>query len=284
MMDIKTVLILGAGQMGRGIAQTFATSDFSVYLMDLNPFSLEKAAKNMQDSIEKLIKKEKISEAQGKKALSLIHYVNSLEDGACKSQFVIEAVSEEEKVKEKIFRDINSLFDEKAIFASNTSSIPITRLASYSGRPAQFIGMHFMNPVPLMKLVEIIPGLATSQETIDLTLLLAKKLGKQVTLSKDYPGFVINRILMPMINEAFTVLMEGIASAEDIDCAMQLGTNHPMGPLALADFIGLDTCLSILEIMHKDLGDPRYRPNALLRQYVNAGWFGKKAGRGVYFY
>jgi 3-hydroxybutyryl-CoA dehydrogenase len=197
---------------------------------------------------------------------------------------VIEAIVENEAIKRDLFHELDKILGPDAIIATNTSSLPITRLASATKRPDRFIGMHFMNPVPLMKLVEVIPGMATSESTVNRIVKLAQDLGKEVSRSKDYPGFVVNRILMPMINEAFTALMEGVASPEDIDKGMKLGTNQPMGPLTLADFIGLDTCLAIMRVLHDGLGDPRYRPSPLLVQYVDAGWFGRKSGRGVYQY
>ena len=274
--------IVGAGQMGRGIAQICASSGFQVMLMDLNSAALEKAKGHIKGSLEKLHKKGKISKEEQDQGLT-IKFTDQLKD-LTDQDLIIEAIVENEAVKNEIFSKLDKIVSSHTVLASNTSSLPITRLASKTTRPENFCGMHFMNPVPLMKLVEVIPGIATSEDTKNRIVNLAQQLGKEVTLSKDYPGFVVNRILMPMINEAFTTLMEGIASPKDIDKGMKLGTNQPMGPLALADFIGLDTCLSIMEVLFNGLGDPRYRPSPMLRQYVDAGWLGVKSGKGVYQY
>lgn len=276
------IAVVGAGQMGRGIAQVCACHGLHVTLMDLNNQVLEAAKTNISKSANKLMSKGMIDES-ALKACEAIDYVSQFES-LSDPDLVIEAIVENESVKKEVFVKLDDLLPSKTILASNTSSLPITRLAAVTKRPELFIGMHFMNPVPLMKLVEVIPSLATHKEVTDRICKLATALGKEVSMSKDYPGFVVNRILMPMINEAFTALMEGVATPEDIDKGMKLGTNQPMGPLSLADFIGLDTCLAIMEVLHNGLGDPRYRPSVLLRQYVDAGWLGRKAGRGVYQY
>lgn len=278
----QTVGVIGAGQMGNGIAQVCATKGLSVKLYDLSEAQLEKAEQSIKKSADKLLSKERMTEQEHKGATS-IHFTNTLTDlKSC--DLVIEAIVENESIKCDVFKKLDEMLPESSILASNTSSISITRLAAATQRPDRFIGMHFMNPVPIMKLVEIIPGIATNQDTTDRITQLAEGLGKEVSTSKDYPGFVVNRILMPMINEAFTALMEGVASPEDIDKGMKLGTNQPMGPLTLADFIGLDTCLAIMRVLHEGLGDSKYRPSPLLVQYVDAGWFGRKSGRGVYDY
>ena len=274
--------IVGAGQMGSGIAQVCAAKGLKVMLIDSNGDALSRARQSIERSSKKLHEKGKLS-AQEQSRIEGIEFSESLDllDGAC---LAIEAIVENEAIKKQLFQRLDQILPKDSVIASNTSSLPITRLAAVTSRPEKFIGIHFMNPVPLMKLVEIIPGMATSDDTKSRSVALAEGLGKEVSLSQDYPGFVVNRILMPMINEAFTALMEGVASPEDIDKGMKLGTNQPMGPLTLADFIGLDTCLAIMEVLHSGLGDNRYRPSPLLRQYVDAGWLGKKTGRGVYQY
>jgi len=275
--------VIGAGQMGAGIAQVCATSGLLVTLADLAEKQLDKARATVEKSLSKLVSKEKLTQADADNALQQITFVtdsNRLSD----ADLVIESAVENEKIKGEIFHNLDEILHSKGIIATNTSSISITRLASYTSRPERFIGMHFMNPVPLMNLVEIIPGMGTSEEVTQRIVELAVGLGKETSTSQDYPGFVVNRILIPMINEAFTALMEGVSSAEDIDKGMTLGTNQPMGPLALGDFIGLDTCLAIMRVLHSGLGDPRYRPCPLLVNYVQAGWLGRKSGRGVYRY
>lgn len=280
--EVKTIAVIGAGQMGSGIAQVAAQAGFQVILCDNRTEGLNKAIQGIEKSLAKLFEKGKIDEhppailSRIKKAVQLNELANA--------QFVIEAIHENENLKKEIFTQLDKLLPSHVIFASNTSSLPITRLASATQRTAQFIGMHFMNPVPIMNLVEIIRGHATSDETYQITKTLAEKMQKVTVCAQDYPGFIINRILMPMINEAFYTLMEGIASAEDIDSGMKLGTNQPMGPLTLADFIGLDTCYAIMKVLHDGLGDSKYRPCPLLKKYVDAGYFGKKTGQGVYKY
>jgi len=284
-MDIagfKTIGVVGAGQMGNGIAQVCATKGLSVILYDLSTQQLDTAKTTITKSVDKLLAKERISTKQHEDALKIQFSTDLEELTTC--DLVIEAIIENESIKSELFKKLDDLLPKECILASNTSSISITRLGAATSRPEKFIGMHFMNPVPIMKLVEVIPGIATDDKTSERIIELAKGLGKEVSTSKDYPGFVVNRILMPMINEAFTALMEGVASPEDIDKGMQLGTNQPMGPLKLADFIGLDTCLAIMRVLHDGLGDSKYRPSPLLRQYVDAGWYGRKVGRGVYDY
>ncbi len=275
--------IIGAGQMGAGIAQVCATSGLSVTLVDLAQEQLDRARGVIGKSLGKLVSKEKLTQEEADGGLQRITFVTDsgrLSD----ANLVIESAVENESIKADIFRSLDELLQPQGIIATNTSSISITRLASYTKRPGKFIGMHFFNPVPLMKLVEIIPGMGTDEDVTRRIEELAVGLGKETSTSQDYPGFVVNRILVPMINEAFTALMEGVASAEDIDKGMVLGTNHPMGPLALADFIGLDTILAIMRVLYAGLGDPRYRPCPLLVNYVQAGWLGRKTGRGVFQY
>jgi 3-hydroxybutyryl-CoA dehydrogenase len=282
-MGFKRIGVVGGGQMGSGIAQVCAMHGLTTIVVDVNAQQLDRAQTVIAKSLGKLSEKGVITDVVAKDALIALSFENNI--AALKScDLVVEAIVENEAVKRDLFQELDKILGPGAIIASNTSSLPITRLASATKRPDRFIGMHFMNPVPLMKLVEVIPGMATSEETCAKIIGLAQALGKEVSRSKDYPGFVVNRILMPMINEAFTALMEGVASAEDIDKGMKLGTNQPMGPLTLADFIGLDTCLAIMRVLHDGLGDSRYRPSPLLIQYVDAGWAGRKSGRGVYQY
>lgn len=282
-MELQKIGIVGAGQMGAGIAQVAATSGLDVVVTDVSQASLDKGAAAVAKSLGRLVKKEKLSQSEADEATQRIQWHQSLAEHKDRN-LVVEAVTENESLKGSIFKELDELLPADAILASNTSSISITRLGANTTRPERFIGMHFMNPVPVMKLVEIIRGIATSDETYNHVRALAERMGKVTTVSRDYPGFLANRILMPMINEAFYTLMEGVGSAEDIDTTMKLGTNHPMGPLTLADFIGLDTCLYIMEVLHEGLGDTKYRPCPLLRQHVDAGWLGRKTGRGVYNY
>ncbi|NBO38838.1 3-hydroxybutyryl-CoA dehydrogenase [bacterium] len=280
--QIKCVGVVGAGQMGNGIAQVLAQAGFNVMLMDVSEASLKKAVATIDKSLGKLFEKGKLPE-HPPMILGRIKTTTHLSDFS-KCDFAIEAVSENEDLKKSIFKQLDEILPAHAILASNTSSLPITRLASSTQRAGQFIGMHFMNPVPVMQLVEVIRGHATSENTYQVTKGLSEKAGKVTICSQDYPGFIVNRILMPMINEAFYTLMEGIATAEDIDAGMKLGTNQPMGPLALADFIGLDTCLAIMKVLHDGLGDSKYRPCPLLKKYIDAGYLGRKTERGVYNY
>ncbi len=279
----KAIGVVGGGQMGAGIAQVCATHGLQTVLVDVSDNQLQKAKSGIEASLEKLAGKNVIDSASRERALKALTFKNDMQ-ALAGCDLIVEAITENERVKVEVFQKIDKITPATTIFASNTSSIPITRLAAATSRPGQFIGMHFMNPVPLMKLVEIIPGMTTSEETTRRILDLAHALGKETSRSADYPGFVVNRILMPMINEAFNALMEGVASAEDIDKGMKLGTNQPMGPLTLADFIGLDTCLAIMRVLHDGLGDPRYRPSPLLVKHVEAGWLGRKSKRGVYSY
>lgn len=279
----KAIGVVGGGQMGAGIAQVFATHGLQTVLVDVSDHQLLKAKSGIEASLEKLTAKNVIEAASRERALMALSFKNDMQ-ALAGCDLIVEAITENERVKIEVFQKLDKITSATTIFASNTSSIPITRLAAATSRPGQFIGMHFMNPVPLMKLVEIIPGMTTSDDTTRRILDLAHALGKETTRSADYPGFVVNRILMPMINEAFNALMEGVASAEDIDKGMKLGTNQPMGPLTLADFIGLDTCLAIMRVIHDGLGDPRYRPSPLLVKHVEAGWLGRKSKRGVYSY
>ncbi len=282
-MEVKNVGVLGAGQMGSGIAQVFAGKGFKVKLVDVSSDMLKKAIDGISGSCEKLIKKNLMSAEQKSQLLGNISTGNSLKDFN-NSDYIVEAVSENLNLKLEIFKEMDQVAPQHAILTSNTSSISITKIAAATRRPEKVAGMHFMNPVPLMKLVEGIRGLQTSDETFNVMTKLVATLDKTLVVSKDMPGFIVNRILMPMINEAVFALHEGLGSVNDIDQAMKLGTNQPMGPLTLADFIGLDTCLAILKVLHEGLGDPKYRPCPLLVKYVEAGWLGKKSGRGFYNY
>lgn len=282
-MSTNHIVVIGAGQMGAGIAQVGITSGHQVTLVDVSPDVVAKAKAGIEKGLGKLVEKGKLADADRAAALGRLATANSVLD--VKNVDVgIEAVSENEELKKKIFRDLDAVVRPGGVLATNTSSIPITRIASATKRPDAVIGMHFMNPVPIMQLVEIIRGAATSDATYATTKALAEKMGKTTVVSKDFPGFIVNRILIPMLNEACFALHEGLASPQDIDTAMKLGTNQPMGPLTLADFIGLDTVLAIAKVLHEGLGDDKYRPSPLLKQYVDAGWLGKKTGRGFFTY
>ncbi len=279
----ERVAVIGAGQMGNGIAHVFAQSGFPVTMIDVTDDALKRGRDTIASNLDRQIKKGTLPAADKDVILGRIALARGLAEVAG-SWLVIEAATENRDLKFGIFSELETLADKGTILATNTSSISISEIASETNRPELVIGMHFMNPVPVMQLVEVIRGLATSDDTTNRILETSKQLGKTPVEVQDYPGFVANRILMPMINEAVFCLMEGVGSAESIDTVMKLGMNHPMGPLALADFIGLDTCLAILEVMHDGLGDPKYRPCPLLRKYVAAGWLGRKSKRGFYAY
>ncbi|MDM8098865.1 3-hydroxyacyl-CoA dehydrogenase family protein [Oceanobacillus oncorhynchi] len=283
-MTVKEVMVIGAGQMGAGIALVFARSGYEVKLYDADIEALKRGKQYIEKIFEKDVAKGKMEADTKGRALNRLQLVVDLEADPITADFIIEAVVEKLEVKKDVFRRLDELAPAHSLFATNTSSLPITEIAAVTGRAEQFIGMHFMNPVPVMKLVEIIRGLETSDATYQTVQQLTEALGKQDVEVKDFPGFASNRILMPMINEAVYTVFEGVASIEDVDQVMKLGMNHPMGPLQLADFIGLDTCLSIMEILHEGFGDSKYRPCPLLRQYVQAGRLGKKAGKGFYSY
>jgi len=282
-MDLNAVGIVGAGQMGRGIAQLVANSVQHVVLYDLEHSILEKALEHITRSLNKAVKREKLTDWVREKTLKNIKTTTKFEE-LIHCNLIIEAVPEKEEIKIDIFEGLDEFCPHDTLFASNTSSLPITRLASTVTHPGRFIGLHFMNPAPVMPLVEVVRGWQTSDETFDKTRQFIERLGKQVIVSKDYPGFIVNRILLPMINEAVFTLTEGIATAKEIDSAMKLGAGHPMGPLALADMIGLDVCLDVMEILYSEFSDSKYRPAPLLRKYVEADWLGRKTGKGFYEY
>jgi 3-hydroxybutyryl-CoA dehydrogenase len=281
--SVQRVAVLGAGTMGNGIAHVFARAGYQVILRDVEQRFLDRALDIIGKNLDREIKKGKITEADRSEALARIQPVTD-NSALASADFVVEAVSEQRELKIRVLKEVDALLGPDVILASNTSSISITELAAHTSRPDRFIGMHFMNPVPVMALVEVIRGLATSDATFEKTMSLSRKLGKTPVAVNDAPGFVSNRVLMPMINEAAFTVMEGVATPEAVDQVMKLGMNHPMGPLELADLIGLDVCVEILDVLQTGLGDPKYRACPLLRKYVAAGWLGRKSGRGFYKY
>ena len=282
-VDIKNVGVIGAGQMGNGIAHVCALAGYSVMLNDLSPDRIKEAMATINGNMAKQVGKKAISDEDRKSALSRIKPAEKY-DALAACDLVIETATEKEDVKRKIFTDLCASLKPEAILATNTSSLSITRLAASTDRPEHFIGIHFMNPVPLMELVELIRGIATDDATFETSKAFVSKLGKTIAVSEDFPAFIVNRLLLPMINEAIYTLYEGVGNVEAIDTAMRLGAHHPMGPLELADFIGLDTCLSVMQVLHEGLADSKYRPCPLLVKYVEAGWLGRKTQRGFYDY
>lgn len=283
MMSINRIGIIGAGQMGTGIAHVMALANYDVILNDVLPEHLISAKNKIAQNLDRQIAAKKISGDEASQALTNVKTSIDLE-AVANTDLIIEAVNEEEELKRKVFLSIMPYLEEHTVLTSNTSSISITRLASSTDRPEKFLGFHFMNPVPIMQLVELIPGIATTQDTFEKCKAVVDQLGKTVARSEDFPAFIVNRILIPMINEAIYTLYEGVGSVEAIDTSLKLGANHPMGPLELADFIGLDTCLAIMNVLHDGLADTKYRPCPLLTKYVEAGWLGKKSKRGFYDY
>jgi 3-hydroxybutyryl-CoA dehydrogenase len=283
MKSVQKIIVIGAGQMGSGIAQVAAQAGFEVVLNDIATEYVERGLATITKNLDRDVAKDRLSEAQKAETLQKVRLSVSLED-ANDVDLAVEAAVENMAVKTKIFQELDRIAPRDAILASNTSSLPITEIAAVTSRPSQVIGLHFMNPVPVMKLVEVIRGLQTDDETFKAACEVATRVGKTPVEVNDAPGFVVNRILIPMINEAVYCLQEGVSTPAGIDEVMKLGANHPMGPLALADFIGLDTCLAIMEVLHEGLGDTKYRPCPLLRKYVRAGWLGRKSGRGFFTY